>query len=140
MARAPSIPEIFVSLLLLGAALPAGCASAPPATTSIGPPAAPTDLTVVLHPEGVLVLEWRDNAEDETSFMVVEDCGRSRRWVGSVGQDQTRVAVEAAAAESTCSFVVFAANRSGLSRPSNVASIGAAATTSPAADPARIST
>lgn len=137
MARTASIPRVFVPLLVLGATILGGCASTPPASSMIEPPAAPSDLTVVLHPEGVLVLEWRDNAVDETSFLVVEDCGGARGWVGSIGQDQTRVAVEAAPPETTCSFVIFAANRGGLSGPSNVATIAAASTTSPTADPRR---
>lgn len=132
MARALPIREIFVPFLLLTAALVAGCASVPGCasaacepTSPPGPPVAPSGLTAVLHPDGALVLEWSDNSVHETAFVVVEDCGESRgRLVGSVGRDQTRVAVEGMDAGSSCSFAVFAANAAGLSRPSNVASIG----------------
>lgn len=142
MARALSIRETLASFVLLTTTLLlAGCASAPPRTDSgIVPPVAPSDLSLVLHPEGSVVLEWRDNSYTETSFVVVEDCGPSRGWVGSVGEDQTRVAVEGAPAGATCSFVVFAANEGGLSGPSNVATIGNASAEVPEPMPASPST
>lgn len=141
MARALSIRETLVWFVLLATLPLAACASAPPRTDSgIVPPVAPSDLSLVLHPEGSLVLEWRDNSYTETSFVVVEDCGPSRGWVGSVGQDQTRVAVEGAPAGATCSFVVFAANEGGLSGPSNVATIGNASVGVPVGSPESPST
>lgn len=125
MARTLPIREILVPFVLLTTALLDACASAPSRLDpEVDPPAAPSGLSVVLHPEGALVLEWRDNSVDETSFVVVEDCGATRGWVGSVGRDQTRVAVEGAPEGATCSFVVFAANDGGFSGPSNVATIG----------------
>lgn len=125
MARALPVREIFVPFALLTAAILAGCASSPcRPNRPPDPPMAPSELTAVLHPGGSLVLEWRDNSFDETAFVVIEDCGESRgRLVGTVGQDQTRVAVEGIDPGSTCSFAVFAANAGGMSRPSNVATI-----------------
>ncbi|MDX1660472.1 MAG: fibronectin type III domain-containing protein [Gemmatimonadota bacterium] len=132
MARALSIRVLSISLVSLAVGLMAACATAPPRTDpGIDPPASPSGLNVVLHPEGTLVLEWRDNSVDETSFVVVEDCGESVGWVGSVARDQTRVAIEGATAGTTCSFVVFAANGGGLSGPSNVATIGSVSATLP---------
>lgn len=87
-------------------------------------PNAPSDLTAVLHPEGVLTLEWRDNSAEETAFLVVEDCdGSPGRVIGTVGRDHTRVEVHGMPPETTCSFAVFALNDAGLSGSSNIAII-----------------
>ncbi|MBW3660414.1 MAG: fibronectin type III domain-containing protein [Gemmatimonadetes bacterium] len=125
MAKVWPVRELLVPFHLLIAAALAACASAPPGPSSeIDAPVAPSHLTVALDPAGAFVLEWRDNSIDETSFLLVEDCGDSRGWVAAVGQDQTRVILKKAVPETTCSFVIFAANGGGLSSPSNVATIG----------------
>lgn len=113
---------------LSAATLALACAHAPgPARTAASPshgPVRPTDLVVVLHPSGELVLEWRDNSLDETGFMLVEDCdGGGGGVLGIVGSGQTRAAVRGLEAGRTCSYAVFAMNEAGLSRSSNLATV-----------------
>lgn len=115
-------------ILVFSVTAAAGCAHRP-ATPSTEPrpaaaPEAPSGLVAVVQGTDVLLLEWRDNSDGETGFMVIEDCGRSGGEVlGIVGADQTRALIENFSYGLTCSFAVFALNETGISGPSNIATI-----------------
>lgn len=119
---------LLFTLILAFSVAAAACAHRPAAASSEPRPAAapraPSGLVAAVDGADDLLLEWRDNSEDETGFMVIEDCGRSGGEVlGIVGADQTRALIENFPYGLTCSFAVFALNETGISGPSNIATI-----------------
>lgn len=87
------------------------------------PPAAPTDLAAAVQAGPQVALTWRDNANDETGFVVERAVdGVTFTVLATVGTNATSYVDTAVAAGNTYTYRVKAVNAGGSSAYSNVAS------------------
>lgn len=98
-------------------------AGAQPGGTTGGTPAAPSNLTAAAQSTTEVLLNWQDNASNETSFRVeFRPAGGSFVDIGSVAANSTSAVVTNLTANTSYEFRVRARNSAGNSAYSNIAS------------------
>ena len=106
--------------------------SPPPTTVGVNLPAAPTNLTATLQPGPTVSLTWRDNASNESGFVVERSTnGGAFAQIATPaargGTGNVTIVDNAVTLGDTYGYRVTAVNVAGSSAPSNTASVGVAA-------------
>ncbi len=87
------------------------------------PPAAPSNVTVLVAGSDILRVEWQDNSNDETGFRVERKIGENQfAVVNTTGANVTSTKVGGLETSAVQTFRVIAFNAGGDSSPSNEAS------------------
>jgi FtsP/CotA-like multicopper oxidase with cupredoxin domain len=92
--------------------------------TVLAPPAAPTNLTAALAFGPVITLNWQDNSNNETSFIIERSTnGGAFTQIGTVGANITTFVDTTGQPATTYTYRVYSANALGTSPYSNTAQV-----------------